>query len=184
MSEKNRRPGVRDNDTDHSGDSPSRTTPAAKRRLLRALGGTGGIALGVLLGARWHKPVVKAVVLPAHAQASPVEEMGCLISVSAAVRFVSAGVGTMQIVAQDGSGSTELGNVEIQGSTTLLGSSTFPTGTYTVGVAMSTGGIARSLDVSWSCCDDTASANLTPSDGGATLFRSADISDDAQCELF
>lgn len=45
----------------------------SRRRLLRVLGGSGGAALGSVLVVRWHKPLVHAVVLPAHAQMSPAE---------------------------------------------------------------------------------------------------------------
>lgn len=51
---------------DHlASDSPG----VARRRLLRALGGSS-LAAGTVVASGWHKPVVRAVVLPAHAQIS------------------------------------------------------------------------------------------------------------------
>lgn len=40
---------------------------AGRRRLLRAIGGSG-VALSAVLTSRWQQPVVETVVLPAHAQ--------------------------------------------------------------------------------------------------------------------
>lgn len=48
----------------------ARDTTTDRRRVLAALGGSGA-AFGAALAAGWHKPVVRTVVLPAHAQTSP-----------------------------------------------------------------------------------------------------------------
>lgn len=68
---------------------PGKTTdnPAApaRRRLLRALGGGGTTAPGALSSPQWTRPLVKAVVLPAHAQTSLVETtdpVGCAVALT------------------------------------------------------------------------------------------------------
>ena len=42
-----------------------------RRRLLQALGAAGGSAIAALAPAKWTKPLIEAVVLPAHAATSP-----------------------------------------------------------------------------------------------------------------
>lgn len=53
-----------------SGHCHSSPAGRSRRRLLRAMGGSG-VALGAVLASDWREPVVKAVVLPAHGQMSP-----------------------------------------------------------------------------------------------------------------
>lgn len=181
-----------DGKNDHSRQSPPNPSGAARRRLLRAVGGSGGVALGVLLAGQWQKPIVKAVVLPAHAQTSPVETVGCLITVLADLEGVATGSadGTMQIFVQDGGGSTELGSVLVPftaSAASLLVSSMFPPGTYDViaGVTRQSGSV-QNWTVNWSCCD--ASLSSASTFGGVTapsdnLLAVAEINDDGQCEL-
>lgn len=62
----------------------STTNPAARRRLLKCLTAAGGIAVTAnQLPRRWTRPVVDAVLLPAHAQTSQAcGEVECDLAIS------------------------------------------------------------------------------------------------------
>jgi len=49
---------------------------SARRRLVRALGGSSGLALAGLIAGGWKKPVVDATLLPAHADSSGSSDTG------------------------------------------------------------------------------------------------------------
>lgn len=163
---------------------------AARRRLLRAISGSGGAALGVLLASRWHKPIVKSVVLPAHAETSPGEAVGCLITVLVDVDgtvFSTGTDGTIGIFAESGGATTEMGSVLVPDTATqasLIASSVFPPGNYEVNAGVSRPGNSFQFwTVNWSCCDATesqVSSFGSSSDGLSTI---ADIGDDGECEL-
>ena len=54
----------------------SKSTPDSRRRLLKALSLGGAAAgLGQVLPERWVRPIVNSVVLPAHAQLSPGQQV-------------------------------------------------------------------------------------------------------------
>ncbi len=56
--------------------SKSPIVQESRRRLIKAVAGSGGIIVGAKVVPReWTKPVVDSVILPAHAQASPVERI-------------------------------------------------------------------------------------------------------------
>jgi len=58
----------------------SNPAAAARRRMIRALGGSSALALSNLAVHGWQKPVVSAAVLPAHAQSSPACQIGVSFS--------------------------------------------------------------------------------------------------------
>jgi hypothetical protein len=66
--------------TEHNPSAP------ARRRLIRALGGSGALGLATLAAGGWKKPVVDSVVLPIHAAVSPaVSPAACEIGASITV---------------------------------------------------------------------------------------------------
>lgn len=164
--------------------------PAAgpRRRLLRALGGSGGVVLGTILASKWHKPVVEAVVLPAHAQTSEAAStVNCPITLTLS-QFNASGSGgyTVSLFV----GGTVLAEDEVIGGTSssLSGASTFPPGTYSVGLSVEQNDAPLYYGIFQAdCCDaqyvDSGYANsniasnvLNPQ----TVFL---ISDDGECSL-
>ncbi|HSH42045.1 MAG TPA: hypothetical protein VK973_07970 [Arenicellales bacterium] len=162
--------------------------PAAgpRRRLLRALGGSGGVVLGTILASKWHKPVVEAVVLPAHAQTSAVEATAsCAITLSVPSFNVSTAVANSLSLFVNGS---VLGSVvhvydgtNSPYSTSLAASSTFPPGTYTAGLSVvqdSAQPYYAELEVE--CCETSFATSGYDNVGTAPPLV---ISDDGECSL-
>jgi len=65
---------------EQEGESVYNPTAAGRRRLMRAIGASGGVAaFAALTAPRWARPVVNAVLLPAHAQLSGCSDVVALI---------------------------------------------------------------------------------------------------------
>lgn len=183
--------------SDHSADESSLRVPgAARRRLLRALGRSGGITVGALLSAPWHKPLVKSVVLPAHGQTSPSEPgsepgpVGCPITVD--LSFFDRGPGggiytdpySLSLFVNDTIvNSTATSGVE---STSLSGASTFPPGTYSAGLSVDfnddTDFNAFSFTLDLACCDATEQLAGSQVGDFATAAEFV-VSDDGECAV-
>lgn len=137
---------------------------ASRRRLLRAIGGSGGIALTTVLSSQWAKPVVKSVLLPAHAQTTSSNEP-CPISMEATFGPTSDNSGALAYsvslaVFEPGGGTTFLGQSTegTGGSVTLAGSATFPpaAGSYSLGMEFAGAELASySAALNASCCDES-----------------------------
>jgi hypothetical protein len=65
---------------DREGESVYNPAAAGRRRLLRAIGASGGVvAFAALTAPQWVKPVINAVLVPAHAQLSGCGDVVALI---------------------------------------------------------------------------------------------------------
>lgn len=166
---------------------------AARRRLLRALGGSS-VALGTVLAAEWHKPIVKAIVLPVHAQMSPGDgdtdggPIGCAITASVSIEPVSVGSFSVEVGVASTDGAvvgTLLSTSGASVAVTASGSSTLPTGFYQFGGDASVPNGEYSISSGFSCCDATESFTIlvgpdeTSQIGGLTF----DVTDDGECEF-
>lgn len=172
-------------DSDHSAPIPDQTAQtghnprgAARRRLLRAIGKSGGLAIGSLLAANWVKPVVKSVMLPAHAQTSL---GGCPIEVFGSVQPSSSAPFSLSVVV----GNTVLNSVSGSiSSTSLSGSGSFPPGSYAAGLVISQGstqGLALTELVS--CCGASNGAMGGVFNTTAAIVHLVTISDDGECTV-
>lgn len=171
-----------------SDSSEPAANPAAgpRRRLLRALGGSGGVVLGTILASKWHKPVVEAVLLPAHAQTSEAAPTAnCSITLTLSQFNVSGSDHSASLYV----GGTVLGETIVgNGSGSVSGSSTFPPGTYPVGLSVEQNGAPLYYGIFQAeCCDvqysDSGYAN---SSLGANVLNAETgflISDDGECSL-
>ncbi|MFZ0487164.1 MAG: hypothetical protein WAL83_09205 [Arenicellales bacterium] len=159
MAKSNRVSGV-----DQDGSSSANPRAAGRRRLLRAMGGSGGVVLTTILSSRWVRPVVKSVVLPAHAQISPSNEP-CLVSLEATFGPTSSNSAALaysvSLAVYDPSGGTSFLGQSAEstgGSVTLAGDSTFPpaAGSYSLGLVFSAGSLASfAAAFNASCCDES-----------------------------
>lgn len=173
---------------------PNRPSGAARRRLLRALGGSGGALLGVVLASKWRKPVVEAVVLPAHAQTSglpPSAATGCQVTLEATFAGVPSGnsnAGRSMTLFVSGANSTTLATGSTAGfdPLTLSGSSTFPPGSYSAAFSTAHDFLATgSFQLRVACCDATAVAEfqqLDPDDP-SLFWPNIVIDDDGECSF-
>jgi hypothetical protein len=173
--------------------SPSETTAnlraVARRRLLRALGGSGGAVLGTVLTSSWHKPVVEAVLLPAHAQTSETTATNCPVTLTlsgfndtgSAAYSLSLFVGDTVLAATTFDSTVSAGSVS--------GSSTFPPGAYVAGVSLESDGIPLYSGIFRAeCCDGlyTDSGAVNASVGGGEVLDAQTglfISDDGECSI-
>ncbi|MGA8261202.1 MAG: hypothetical protein WB783_13395 [Arenicellales bacterium] len=148
--------------------------------MLTALGASGGAVVSALLGSPWRKPMVRAVVLPAHAETSPVA--GCSVSVSAAVLPVDAVAYSASVFV----GTKVLAMTATSGVSTLFaGSSSFPPGIYSAGLSVQQGTTQSvSWSVTFSCCNHSTSVSSpeTASDFSAEVPVHV-IGDDGECEF-
>lgn len=151
---------------------------AARRRLLRAVGKSGGLAIGGLLAANWIKPVVRSVLLPAHAQTSP---GGCPIGVTATLIPSGPYAYSMAVLVSDTVLVTASGVSGV--STVAAGSSIFPPNTYFAAVSVQQAENQFIFgSISGSCCDVTASTQ-TINNSGTDLYAAllVNIADDGEC---
>jgi len=166
---------------------------AARRRLMRAVGGSG-FALGAILAAKWHKPVVQSVLLPAHAQVSPAQEdsepsVPCPVSVTIAGGPDGGARGSYTLDVQIG--GTTLAEISTAGatlvSTSTSAGTTLPVGTFQIAGRIAVGrvGVFTAL-LSASCCDASASQTFGSTTTAAGSFESlidGQITDDGECTL-
>lgn len=171
-----------------AGRTGNRTEGRARRRLFRALGG-GGLALGAVVAAGWQRPVVRSVVLPAHAQISPGTgedgPVGCAIAASVDAVPASAGDFTVAVRVFDTDG--EIGTLASMtgnsASTSASGSSTVDIGAYTFRGDVSVAAGEVSISSNFSCCDDTRELSLSVDTDGSSIFFGFDVTDDGECDL-
>jgi hypothetical protein len=136
--------------------SHPKSTGTSRRRLCRAVTGSGGLALGAVVLGVWRKPVVKAVALPAHAQTSV---QGCRVSVAlTADAGTSSGVYSVSLFVTDfGGGGTYLNSGSASDANlTVTGSALIPPGSeYHVEASVSR--VVQTFQptfiVNASCCD-------------------------------
>jgi len=76
----NHKPNKSGSRLDRKGESVYNPAAAGRRRLLRAIGSGGGVAaFAALTAPQWARPVVNAVLLPAHARLSGCDDVVTLI---------------------------------------------------------------------------------------------------------
>ncbi|MEM7193897.1 MAG: hypothetical protein AAF402_03040 [Pseudomonadota bacterium] len=158
-------------------DNPS---GSAKRKLIRTIAGSGGLAMGGLVASGWKKPVIESLVIPAHASTSPdtgggpgegtnttnppgdsttnppaTTEPFCPVSFS--VSGFAQEVRVALIVGGQQLGSADQGS---SGFYTITGSSTFDPGTYDIDLTAVIGdsnsfNFFNSNVANVTCCDET-----------------------------
>ena len=135
-------------------------TNSSRRSLIKKTGVAGGVVLTAsALPESWVKPIIKSMVLPAHAQTSVVGPPSCLV---AATYCEGSGMGSIRVT------------VEVDGMVTVVhpngtASTTVDTqtgGSYSVDV-LSNGGNTITLSGSIPC-GNTDSITLTEASGMAT----------------
>jgi len=165
------------NQSDTSPAHPSRkaqveTNPAgaARRRLLRAVAGSGSVMLGGLFSSGWQKPVVNAVILPAHAQLSGDIAPACAVTLSATV-VANVWPYTAQLFMSNFSGGTLVAETNGGTGSTILSGVTVPTaGTYTVYLYYSASFQPWSFTLSQACCGDAQATNTNFDSNTTTYF--------------
>lgn len=170
------------------GESTANPAGGSRRRLLRALGKSGGVAVAALLAGRWRTPVVRSVMLPAHAQTSA---GGCVVSVEFEYDPDVDVTYNISIVISGTGGSTRLagqnGSVTGEGGTaTVSGSSIFPPGTYTGALYLSetaTTNPGFAYTANASCCDQRTGTNGRGDTSGQLALGGFVIRDDGTCEV-
>ena len=157
-------------------DSISNPRAGARRNLLRTIGGSGAVAVGAMT-AGWQTPIVKSVILPAHAQGSPQSSNVISCPVTIRVDGDTPGNGPYTItlgVTGNTAGAFSVGtavNAAAGASASVSFSSNFGTDITRVGggFSVASGGTwTRSLFVT--CCADTYSFSNTQQPGGAGTF--------------
>jgi len=138
----------------------SEVNPAAagRRRLLRAVAGSGVAVLGGLLTTRWHKPVIESVILPAHAAVSPVTPVSCPVTMVASVTpgTSSAAYGASVLLSGTG-GPILLAQANTTGvNTTISGITTLPPGAYSAFFSYTGDGLPWTYSMEVSCCSDAS----------------------------
>lgn len=129
--------------SEQPGVSTSNPVASSRRRLLRAVGASGGATVGMVLASRWQRPVVESVLLPAHAQTTSKPDDndngndpdpgGCTISVAATVDHGDVFTVELVVAPNGGGGSTTVASLITEDdNVTLAGSTTVPPGTYDV----------------------------------------------------
>jgi len=174
--------------TDRRGDNPSDINPAAaaRRRMIRALGSSGALSLASLAVNGWRKPVVRAAVLPAHAQSSVACTVGVTIEMQDFNMFPVTFVGC--IGASGSNGSTDLGCVtQVFNSTAGLtdpsstnGMFTAAPGTYTVSFLYDYNSGRPNITIS--CCDGPPFIDNLDDGTGSDDFILI-VNDDGECSL-
>lgn len=156
-----------------TGRSPGRSR--SRRRLLRAIGG-GGLTLGVVVASKWHEPVVKSVVLPAHAQTSGV---GCVVTLEIAVGAEASSTYAVT------TGITGPASTTLTGSSTFSGSAFLEPGTYFPGfIVTGTATNTYFFGLAGSCCDQsTSGTDVTSGLTGFEANLSLIVSDDGHCSI-
>lgn len=170
-----------------AGVSIANPSGAARRRLLRAIGGSGSVAVGAIMTSQWQKPVIEAVILPAHAQTSIEPVANCPITVNVGSFSQSSPQAyTLSVYVSNGSGTTVMNELISSGfaSVSLSGSSTFPVGAYGAGMAFSRGASANyGFAYTASCCSATLNANGGGIQQNLDFPLSLVIPDDGQCSF-
>lgn len=150
----------------------SESNPAAssRRRLIRALGGGGGLAIAAVVAYGWKKPIVTAVVLPAHARSSqtPATEE-CTVGYSITATNDNATMAYTLAIALNGATATE---VPITGSDTLSVSAelTAPTLSFTRFFTFAETGANIAMSESITCCADIVTTPAAVNAGNATAI--------------
>jgi len=150
---------------DRSKDSPApvdslpNPAGAARRRMIRTLGSGGGMALAGIIAGGWKKPVVEAVLLPAHATQSDTSQPDCTLFFTNVVSF--GGLFTAGI-AFDANTVTQVptddDQITVTASTIVnANQSNF----YASGLVAISGGGEASQTVSASCCTNTFADTAT-----------------------
>lgn len=176
-------------------DSSSNEAGAVRRRLLRSLGGAGGLAVGTFVTG-WTKPVVESVVIPAHAQTTTIgDDNGPAVCNTLSI----AGTGSYTLTGSSFDSLT-LG-VTISGSATVYESTyelpfsfdhsdsfSLPPGSYNMVLGTTRGIISTGVaEYSISCCNNDleVSTNLSGagSDSGSFASLSVIMGDDGECSI-
>ena len=182
------------------GQTQNNPSARSRRKLLRALGGTGGVALGAIMTSGWEKPLVESALLPAHAESSP-SACTSLIDFSSFAPASYASSYVLNALVSNSNGTTAIANanggfVFPSSTTSVSGSSTFPPGTYMVGVQAfrSTDNFPTNFPFTESmtgaygvsCCDGSNTLFQDSFDEGGTMITDVlpvNITDDGTCEL-
>lgn len=129
---------------------------AARRKLVRALGGAGGAILaGGMVGA-WRKPVVESVILPAHAQTSGCRDVGWTVSVEFPFSTGNINIQMWSDTSITNSVFNGVGSASLSLSTTLNTGSAVPFGAllFWTNAAMASVG-TLTMDLTVTCCNNT-----------------------------
>jgi len=149
---------VKETKPDNKNCELSDTNPAgsARRRMIRALGGSSALVLSNLAVHGWQRPVVRAAVLPAHAQSSPACQIG--VSFSYEDQAIITRMVCIEILGSAGTltqGCTTLPSAASAGFSTTTGSvsANAAPGSYMVSFIWSVASGALTYTVS--CCGGT-----------------------------
>jgi hypothetical protein len=156
----------KNNRSETPSEHPSRKTAseanpaaAARRRLLRAVAGSGAAMLGGQFTSGWQKPVVNAVILPAHAQLSAVTPVNCPVTMVATVsQATSYPYSASVFLSGTGGGTTLLSEADVPGGygTLISGIATLPAGSYSAFFRYSGPNVPWAFTLDVSCCDGFA----------------------------
>ena len=182
----------RGHDHDACEDSPEGMTEhnpkaAARRRMIRALGGSGALGLATLAAGGWKKPVVDAVALPVHAAVSPA---ACEIGASVTVSNSNTSGATLGVCIEllDAGGTTSFGCYVASASGTASGGSsvTAGPGTYTLSYYWDTAntltGVGLVNSGSVVCCNTSARGAISVNSTSSYEVLLT-VSDTGECAL-